>query len=409
MKKEQMPDDEAVWRFSIISPLIHRCNNYTLEEMLHFMSEKEYIRHDGKIIRLSPETIRKWLYAYRKSGLPGLRTKERNDKGSSIIDENLADKLQELRNNHPRWTIKLMLKELREKNIWNGTEPSLPTIYRYCKSHNLQRDPHLAEKIYRKFEYNKFGQLFMVDFMHFPRLFVGRKKKKAYLQVIIDDATRYIVSAKIHTSESVESIVYDFMYCIRKFGIPCILYSDNGSAYKSRHLKLVCARLGVDLVHTPVRKPMGRGKCERVFRTIRDQFVSRYNFISLDNANELLEKWVSEYHTTVHSSMDTTPLNKRMSVEDLCRKIPGVQNYESLFYMEKRSFIYSNGTIRLKKREYEIVGFNPKTRVTIYYMPWDLSRVYYGPDYQPAKLLDPLANANRFNNPVFQGGINESK
>ncbi len=34
-------------------------------------------------------------------------------------------------------------------------------------------------------------------------------------------------------------------------------------------------------------------------------------------------------------------------------------------------------------------------------MPWDLSRVYYGDQMQPATEVDPIANAHRYDNPSF--------
>ena len=43
----------------------------------------------------------------------------------------------------------------------------------------------------------------------------------------------------------------------------------------------------------------------------------------------------------------------------------------------------------------------PGQRVTVYYTPWDLSRVYYGDDMRLARRLDPVQNALRFNHPVF--------
>ena len=69
--------DLALWRFGIISPLLHReANDIGLGEMLSQMTLKSYVHPDGKIIELSPETIPKWLYRFNQGGLPALENKK---------------------------------------------------------------------------------------------------------------------------------------------------------------------------------------------------------------------------------------------------------------------------------------------------------------------------------------------
>ena len=60
-----------------------------------------------------------------------------------------------------------------------------------------------------------------------------------------------------------------FKNALIRRGLPQRLYVDNGAAYRSRHLALICARLGVVLVHARPYQPAGKGKIERWFRTLR--------------------------------------------------------------------------------------------------------------------------------------------
>ena len=406
MTYEPLPEEEALWRFSIISPLLHRSEDHTLEELLHIMAQKHYVRPDGPELQISAETLRKWLYRYRKCGLPGLQDQSRKDKGTSSVPKDMADKLHALRQEHERWTIKLMLEGLREAGIWNGITPSRSTIYRFCKSHNLQRDPHLSVKTYRSFQFRKFGHLWIADFLHGPRMWQDKKKRKTYLHAIIDDCSRFIVAGRFYTSEKVQPLIFDLMFAVRRFGIPERFYTDNGAAYKSRHLKLVCARLGVQLIHTPAYTPQGRGKIERLFRTVRTQFLNKHYLKDVDKANELFSKWVAEYHHSLHSSLKATPANKRMSVPSACRIVPDVSPIEDLFRMQRRCRVYNNGTIRINGLVFEVPGRRPGARVTVHYMPWDLSVVYYGDDYRPARMLDTHKNALRFHNPISKGAHN---
>ena len=94
-------------------------------------------------------------------------------------------------------------------------------------------------------------------------------------------------------------------------------------------------------------------------------------------------------------------MQKRLGIESVCQHVPEVADIESLFRLQRRCRIYNDGTIRLKKKAFEVPGCLPGGRVTIYYMPWDLSRIYYGDDLKLAKPVDLTANAYRFDNANF--------
>ncbi len=393
--------DMALFRFSIISSLLHReLEGSSMEDMLFQLASKSYLAPDKRSCRFSPETIRKWFYRYKSGGLPALKDKERADKGVSKISERIADCLFELREKHPRWTVAKMLEELLKLGVWDGRKPSQSTIYNFCTLRNLKRDSHLSNKdSFRSFEYDLFGALWTADFMHGPKLWHGKYKKKTYLHVILDDCCRFVVAGKFYVSESVETLMSDLMIAVRRFGMPKIFYSDNGAAYKSRHLKIVCAKLGVRMIHTPPYKPQGRGKVERFFRTVRDQFLSSEKFKSVEDINKEFSVWLNGYHSKLHSGIDSTPINKRLAVESCCSSVPEVADISALFYMEKRCKVYGNGTVRLRGKLWELKDAVPGTRETVFYLPWDLSVIFYGNDFSPVKPIDLHKNARRFQHP----------
>ena len=288
----------ALWRYGIISPLLHRdANEQAAGEVLDLASWNSYVHPNGSHVTLSAETLRKWLYRYLHRGLPGLMGKTRSDKGKHKIPDDITSAMAAMRVEHPRWTIARMIRQLSETGKWNGRTPSRSAIYRFAKACNLQRDPHINPEQARPFAFDHFGQLWMADFLHGPKLFTGKKKRKTYLHVILDDSTRFIVHGGFYLTESVEPLIYDFMGAVRRFGIPQRFYTDNGAAYSSRHLKILCARSAINLVHTPPYKPQGRGKVERIFRTIRDQFLCD-KFKTIKQVNDAFKLWISRYHET---------------------------------------------------------------------------------------------------------------
>lgn len=399
-KKPNYETEWCLWRYGIIAPLLHRRpGEITQDTMLARLAIQEWLRPDGTRVILSPETLRKWLYRFQHGGLPALGNQTRCDKGRFNVPDKLVDGLHAHRQEHPRWSTQLVLEEMLKRNLGDGRAPSRSALYRFVAAHGLRRDPHLQPQPARAFAYESFGQLWIADFLHGPKLRLGKHKRKTYLHVIMDDSSRYVVQGTFLFSEGVESLIGELETAIRRFGMPHRFYVDNGSAYSSHYLRIVCARLGIQLIHTPPYRPQGRGKVERFFRTVRDQFLAlSTGFSTLESLNIAFQEWVSHYHQRKHSSLGCPPLQRRLTFPSATRKLPEVAMTEALFRMERRCRVYGDGTIHLKKRRFEVPLCSPNSRVTVYFLPWNLSQVYYGDNLELARPLDLHANARRFDN-----------
>jgi putative transposase len=90
-------------------------------------------------------------------------------------------------------------------------------------------------------------------------------------------------------------------------GVPESVYVDNGSAFVDSWLLRACATLGIKLTHSTPGRPQGRGKIERFFRTVRDQFLVELGdpaaeIADLAALNRLFTAWVETvYHPAIHS------------------------------------------------------------------------------------------------------------
>lgn len=390
----------CLWRFGVIAPLLHRDSMaITQSALLEKLAKQVWLYPNGTSITLSPETLRKWLYRFQHGGLPALANQTRSDKGRFQVPGKLIDGLHQERQEHPRWSTQLILEKMLERELWDGVTPSRSALYRFIKIHGLGRDPHLRPQPVRAFAYNAFGELWGADFMHGPKIRVGRNRRKTYLHMIMDDSSRYVVKGTFLFSEGVESLMGELETAIRRFGLPHRFYVDNGSAYSSHYLRIVCARLGIQLIHTPPYRPQGRGKEERFFRTVRDRFLELDDFASLEALNTAFQEWLNQYHLRKHRTLGCTPLQRRLQSRNATRKLPEVAKTEALFRMERRCRVYKDGTIRLKKQIFEVPLCSPGSKVKVYFLPWDLSQVYYGDNLELARPLDANANAKRFDHP----------
>jgi putative transposase len=57
-------------------------------------------------------------------------------------------------------------------------------------------------------------------------------------------------------------------------GIPDTFYNDHGSDFTSKHMEQVAVELHISVIFSTAGKPRGRGKIERVFRTMNQLFLS---------------------------------------------------------------------------------------------------------------------------------------
>src|ERR1035437_1119998 len=87
---------------------------------------------------------------------------------------------------------------------------------------------------------------------------------------------------------------------------------DNGSIYTSKEIIQICARVGCLLAHTPVRDGAAKGKVERFFRSVREQFLClQLDLSTLEALNRQFTHWAEEqYNAQVHSVLGMSPLDR---------------------------------------------------------------------------------------------------
>jgi putative transposase len=397
----EQPEDLGLWRFSIISPLLHRSSEGPpLRERIDLMARQLYYTPAGSQKQLCPDTIRHWLCCYRSRGLDGLRNKVRKDRGVSLVPAALGEALADLRTVQPHWTFRRLLNNLRQQGLWDGIRPSRSALYRYGATHQLTRSAAAPPEPVRCFEYPHFGDLWSADFLHGPKVRHGTHAQKVYLHAIIDDATRYVVAARFHLAEDTRAMLDDLMLSIRRFGIPLRLYTDNGAAFRSRHLGLVAAKLGIALPHTPAYRPQGRGKIERFFRSVREGFLTGRDKTTLEKLNTEFTHWLNSYHQRPHRSLNCSPLERKLCDTGApLKQIAPTHNIDELFRMETLKKVGSDGCVRLFGRRFEIPDAIPGSTIVVYYLPWSQDHILAGAHKLPLKPIDTLRNARRFEKP----------
>src|SRR6266567_4375801 len=117
-------------------------------------------------------------------------------------------------------------------------------------------------------------------------------------------------------------------------GVPACLYTDHGSDFTSKHLEAVAADLKMALIFSQVGRPRGRGKVERLFRTMDEMLFAtlpgyapkvddpreqremnergrKAACLTLAELDAILRAWLLEtYHRREHTQTHMAPLER---------------------------------------------------------------------------------------------------
>lgn len=369
----------ALFRYGLIAEFVHLpLNTPGLYAKLQHKANQSYAIPGTTRTRVAAETLRDWLKSYRRGGFDALLPKPRTDRGRSrALPPTIADGLISLKEELPQLSIPQLIRIAFERGIAAASQP-LPraTVHRLFSQAGLMRKSAAdSGQDRRRFAFAHASELWMSDVMHGPTVAIGERgqRRKTYLIAFIDDATRVIPYAAFALAENTRAFLPVFKQALRRRGKPARLYVDNGSNYRSQHLALVCAKLGIALIHSRPHQPEGRGKQERWFRTVRAQFLTRItpaDSDSLDALNCRLWAWVEEYHNTPHAGLDgRTPLDQWALSADQVRMLDIHLDLDALFLFEAKRRVQRDRTVSLNGTVFEVDAALVGATVTLRFDP----------------------------------------
>ncbi len=348
----------AIFRFSVIHEFVGGAvlSRTERRQLLKDKCARKWDIPSSDRTRISRSAILRWIRLYNESGgrLESLYPKARSDNGKSrAIDKETSLNLIHLRREMPDATVPVLIRIMKERCLSApGKDLKSTTVYRFLHAQNLMKPPEGQNQDRRKFEAELPNDMWQSDVMHGPMVTVGERKRKSYLIAFIDDHSRLIPYARFYLSEKLTSFLDAFEKALLKRGLPRKLYVDNGAAYRSKHLEHITASLGIALIHARPYKPQGKGKIERFFRTVRMQFLTEVDRMSLDELNGAFDLWIRQvYHQRVHSGTGKKPLDRFTSRMECLRASP--EDLKDHFRMIARRRVGKDRTITLDGNLFE--------------------------------------------------------
>ena len=385
----------GLFRWQLICPALD-CGLSTKARgrLVRSIAAAEHAHPSGVSVRYSRDTLDRWIRRYRAGGFDELVPTARVT--DPRTDAQVLEMAAGLKRENPARTAAQVQRILRAATGWS---PSESTLLRLFHRLELIGPPvGVGGEVFGRFEAGDPNERWTGDALHGPKI-GGRK---VYLFAFLDDHSRLLVGYRFGFSEDTVRLGVALQPGLAARGVPQSIYVDNGSAFVDAWLLRACAKLGVRLVHSTPHRPQGRGKIERVFRTVREQFLvevadtTAEDLVAagLDPAGALLElnrlftAWVEvEYHRRVHTETGQSPLQRW---EDGWTRLgrtaamPTAADLTEAFLWSEYRTVTKTATVSLHGNTYQVEAALAGRKVELVFSPFHLEKLqvrYDGTSY----------------------------
>jgi transposase InsO family protein len=337
--------------------------------LVRALARRDHLSPAGTRTTVSRNTLDRWIRAWRSGGFEALVPVPR--RAEPKTPAGVLDLAVKLKREAPGRTA-AQVGEIMA--ISEGCSPSARTIQRHFARLGLNTRPDGSPPAaFGRFEAEAPNDRWTGDALHGPVV----EAHKAYLFAFLDDHSRAIPGYRWGHSEDTVRLESALRHGLASKGVPASIYVDNGSAFVAAPLLRACAVLGIRLVHSRPGRPQGRGKIERFFRTVRDQFlveVEARGVATLVELNRLFAAWVETvYHRRVHSETGAAPLARFEAGGPFPLPTPA-QLHEAFLWSERR-LVTKTATVSLFGNTFEVDAALVGRRVELVFDPFDLASV----------------------------------
>lgn len=393
----------AIFRYGLIAPALHMSKN---ERKAYFSSlrQKEYDVPFLGMKRYKIGTFKHWLLQYQNGGLENLAPSIRSDSGiTRRISDKIIQLVKEIITSYPFLSVSGIYRMLLRNGSISPGEFSETTLRNYVYKHKLRSSEEFSKIARKKFEKENINELWTADFMEGPYVPDGRKKRRSFLCGIIDDHSRMITGAHWYHQENCTVLSRTLKEALLMYGIPEILYTDNGSAFRTHYLYQACAGLGIALVHSRPYDSPSRGKIERFFGNVRERFLASTDIASLQDIEDLNKRfavWLEkEYHQQMHHGINARPIDKYLeSATKIKPKMMSEHELEQYFLSSITRKVKNDATISIAGKLYEVPAEYIRKKIELRFPLDDPEKITLYDEGKPVvviRLVNPAANASK--------------
>ncbi len=360
--------------------------------MVRAVAAREHTDPFGRPVRVTRWTLDHWIREWRRGGYEALVPSVRQSQPRT--PEEVLALARALKRENPDRTAAQVRRILHAQHGWAPDERTLQRMFNREGLTALARPAGPPAGLLGRCEASRPNALWTGDALHGERV-AGRK---TYLFAFIDDHSRAIVGHRWGYAEDTVRLGAALRPALAARGVPQSIYVDNGSAFVDSWLLRACARLGIRLVHSTPGRPQGRGKIERFFRTVTEEFVVEIAgrargignpIVDLVELNRLFTAWVETvYHRRVHSETGQEPLARWETGAPFA--IPSAPDLAEAFKWAEIRRVDKTGLVRMHGTRYQVDPGLAGARVELVFDPFDLSRIEVRHKGEPAGTATPF-------------------
>ena len=338
----------------------------------------------GDEVVVSRATLDRWIRAWRAGGFAALSPPARQV--TLRTDAQVLELAAGLKREKPARTAAQVARILRATCSWS---PSARTLQRHFGRLELTTRPDgRPPQAFGRFEAARPNELWTGDALHGPQI-AGRK---AYLFCFLDDHSRAVMAARWGYFEDSVRLAAALRPALAARGVPESVYVDNGSAFVDAALKRAAARLGIKITHSAPGRPQGRGKIERFFGVVREQFLVEIGdgagTRDLAELNRLFTAWYETvYHCRPHGETGQPPMDRWLAGAPF--PTPSAAQLREAFLWAETRLVRKDATIKLFGGAYETDPVLAGRCVECVFDPFDLAVVEVRWNGKPYGLAKP--------------------
>lgn len=388
MSKEQDQDNArrararevGLFRYGLISEALNEeLSTKQRGRLVRAVAARAHPGPFGTAVRISRATLDRWIRDYRTGGFAALVPAPR--RVLPYTPPQVLELAVALKTEAPDRTAAQVAVILAAHG---GFAPSARTLQRHFAAAGLTRArPDGAPlAVFGRFEAERANVRWVGDALHGPHI-AGRK---AILIAFLDDHSRAVVAARWGYAENAVALRETLKVALAARGRPAQCYVDNGAMFIDSGLRRACAVLGIRLTHSQPGRPAGRGKIERFFKTVRDQFLVEISdetselsqggtvVASLAELNALFTAWVEQvYHQRVHTETGMAPLARFLAAGPPV-PVPADLLTEAFRWSEWRT-VTKTALVSLQGNQYEVDPALAGSKVELVFDPFDLTDI----------------------------------
>jgi transposase InsO family protein len=279
-----------------------------LEVVMLASAEGANIRRLCRRFGITQTTGYKWLERRRAACRSGLCELSRRPHVSPGRSSSASERLVlSVRAEHPAWGGRKIARRLLD--MGHDRVPAASTVTAILKRHGVELGAFGGGDLsFTRFERARPNELWQMDFKgHLALAGTGR----LHPLTVLDDHSRFAVVVAACGDERTETVKYRLIAAFRRYGLPEMLITDNGSPWgdgpDSRFTPLGVWLLEQDIriAHSRPYHPQTMGKDERFHRSLKAEVLSGAPFSDLLAAERALAGWRNVYnHQRPHEALD---------------------------------------------------------------------------------------------------------